>query len=126
MDFSRDPLQQILILIGLYREEIEQGYDPNDGCLVTFYTYQFEELDVQVQALVIETFARRQQCFKEKFTAVLDQYPSRLPITAEELADGLLSMFLGGYVLMRIRQDPLQMSVQLANYRNYIELLFAV
>lgn len=123
---SRDPLQQVLILIGLYREEIEQGYDPNDGCLVSSYTYQFEDLDAQVQDLVLETFARRQQCFTEKFVAVLDQYTPRFPVTAEELADGLLSMFLGGYILMRVKQDPLKMSMQLASYRNYIELLFAV
>jgi TetR/AcrR family transcriptional repressor of nem operon len=38
----------------------------------------------------------------------------------------MVSTFEGGFVMMRVLQDPKQLAQQLAHYRNYIELLFGV
>jgi len=115
-----------LIFLGLLLEEVEQMTDLNSGCLIASYTYQFEDLDADVRQISAQTFLQWRKRLGEKFAAALVQYPPCLPVTAEGLADAIVSTFEGSFVMMRVLQDPKQISQQLAHYRNYIELLFGV
>jgi TetR/AcrR family transcriptional repressor of nem operon len=121
---SRDPLQQVLIFIGLLQEEVEALTDPTAGCLIASYVYQFEDLDAEVRTISAQAFLLWRQRLGEKFAAAIAQYPPRFPVSAEALADGLVSTFEGGFVMMRVLGEADQLSQQLSHYRNYIELLF--
>lgn len=123
---SRDPLQQILIFIGLFQEEAEELTEPGGGCLIASYTYQFEELDVEIRDISAKSILFWRQRLGAKFEAAMAQYPPRFPVSANELADSMVSTFEGAFVIVRVLQDPKQLSQQLAHYRNYVELLFAV
>jgi len=123
---SRDPLQQILIFIGLLQEEVEQLADPGGGCLIASFIYQFEDLDTEVRTISAGSFLEWRQRLGKKFEAAIAQTPPQLPVKAEELADAIVSTFEGGFVMMRVLQDPRQLAQQLAHYRNYIELLFGI
>jgi TetR/AcrR family transcriptional regulator, transcriptional repressor for nem operon len=122
---SRDPLQQILILMGLFQEEVEQVVEPGGGCLIASYIYQFEELDADIRHISAQSVLHWRHRLGAKFEAVIAKYPPRLPVKAGELADGIVSTFEGAFVMMRVLQEPTQLSQQLAHYRNYIELLFS-
>ncbi len=122
---SRDPLQQILVFLGLLQEEVEQLADPGGGCLIASYIYQFEDLDPEIRAISAQSFLLWRQRLAEKFTAAMAEYPPRLSVQPEELADGIVSTFEGAFVMMRVLQEPQQIRQQLAHYRNYIELLFS-
>ena len=123
---SRDPLQQILILVGLFQEEVESLADPSGGCLIASYTYQFEELGDDIKAVSAQSFLHWRQRLGDKFAAAIAQSPPRLPVSATSLADALVSTFEGAFIMMRVLQEPMQFSQQLTHYRNYIELLFDV
>jgi len=122
---SRDPLQQVLIFIGLFQEEAEQLTEPGAGCLIASYVYQFEELDQDIREISAQALLRWRQQLGQKFAEVLAHYPARLPVKAEELADAFVSAIEGAFVMLRVLQEPQQLSQQLAHYRNYIELLFS-
>ncbi|AFY62030.1 TetR/AcrR family transcriptional regulator [Synechococcus sp. PCC 6312] len=121
---SRDPLQQILILIALFQEEVEELTDSSAGCLIASYVYQFEELDAEVHTISAKALLNWREQLGAKFTEVIAKYPPRLTVQAWELADGMVSAFEGAFVMMRTLQEPRQLKQQLAHYRNYIELLF--
>jgi len=121
---SRDPLQQVLIFIGLLQEEVEQVSEPGGGCLIASYTYQFEDLDADIRHISAQSFLHWRHRLGAKFEEVITKYPSRIPVNAQELADGIVSAFEGAFVMMRVLQEPAQISQQLTHYRNYIELLF--
>ncbi len=122
---SRDPLQQILIFIGLFQEIADKLAKPNGGCLIASYIYQFEELNPEIREITSQSLLRSRKCLGDKFAEVIANYPPHLPVNAEELADGFVSAFEGGFVLLRVLQEPKQLNQQLAHYRNYIELLFS-
>lgn len=123
---GRDPLQQVLIFIGLLQEEVDQMTDPGAGCLIASFIYQFEDLDADIRTISAESFLEWRQRLGAKFEAAIAQTPPKLPVKAEELADAIVSTFEGGFVMMRVLQDPKQLVQQLTQYRNYIELLFGV
>ena len=123
---SRDPLHQILIFIGLFQEEADKLTEPGGGCLIASYTYQFEELDVDIRNISAESMLFWRSRLGAKFEAVMERYSPRLTVSAYELSDNMVSIFEGAFVMMRVLQDPKQLSQQLAHYRNYIELLFEV
>jgi TetR/AcrR family transcriptional repressor of nem operon len=123
---SRDPLQQVLIFIGLLQEEVEQLADPGAGCLIASFIYQFEDLDAEVRSISAQSFLAWRQRLGAKFEAAMAENSPKVPVKAEELADANVSTFEGGFVMMRVLQDPKQLAQQLAQYRNYIELLFGV
>ena len=123
---SRDPLQQILILIGLFQEEVEQFSELSAGCLIASYTYQFEELDEDIQAISTQAMLHWRSRLGAKFAAVLAKYPPRIAVRAEDLADRMVCTFEGALVMMRVLREPTQLSQQLSHFRNYVELLFSV
>lgn len=123
---SRDPLQQILILVGLFQEEVESLTDPSGGCLIASYVYQFEELGGDIKDISAQAFLHWRQRLGDKFAAAIAHSPPRFPVSATSLADALVSTFEGAFIMMRVLQEPKQFSQQLSHYRNYIELLFDV
>ncbi|YAF97536.1 MAG: TetR/AcrR family transcriptional regulator [Nodularia sp. CChRGM 3473] len=123
---SRDPLQQILIFIGLFQEIADQLVEsPGAGCLIASYTYQFEELNPEIREITYQAILLWRKRLGDKFAEVIANYQPRFPVNAEELADNFVSAFEGGFVLVRVLREPKQLSQQLAHYRNYIELLFS-
>lgn len=122
---SRDPLQQVLIFIGLFEEIADQLIEPSAGCLIASYIYQFEELDQDICEIVAQAILGWRERVGGKFQEVIGKYPPRLPVAAQELADSFVSAFEGGFVMVRVLREPKQLSQQLTHYRNYIELLFA-
>ena len=85
-NLSRDPLQQVLIFVGLLEEEAGELTEPFAGCLYASYCYEaqlFTEDTIGIiQSGVAVTGA---SAFADKLQAVVDLHPPRLPATAEKL-----------------------------------------
>jgi TetR/AcrR family transcriptional regulator, transcriptional repressor for nem operon len=121
---SRDPLQQILIFIGLFQEEVEQFSEPSAGCLIASYTYQFEELDADIQDICARSMLHWRSRLGAKFADAISKHPPRIAVRAEDLADSMVATLEGAFVMMRVLREPTQLSLQLSHFRNYVELLF--
>jgi len=122
---SRDPLQQILIVFGLYEDMAAALTGPHPGCLFASIWYEARLHDDTTLQIVRDFFAWWRATVAAKFQATMAIYRPRLPVTAEELADMALAIAEGSFILSRVHGDGRLVAQQTREYRNYIELLFS-
>jgi TetR/AcrR family transcriptional regulator, transcriptional repressor for nem operon len=121
---SRDPLQQLLIFIGLFIDKTDQLEEPFPGCLYASYCYQSGAISIDIMSKINEMmhFWRKRLC--EKIDEITPVYPPRIPVENFQVADHVLTTFEGAFILSKIMKEPRLASQQLIQCRNYIELLF--
>jgi TetR/AcrR family transcriptional repressor of nem operon len=121
---SRDPLQRVLIFVGLLQEEAGELTEPFAGCLYASYCYEAQLFDEHTFAVVRSGVRQWRERFSGELQAAIDKYPPRLPATAGQLSGMILSIFEGSFIHSRILSEPQFIAEQLAQYRSYLELLF--
>lgn len=121
---SRDPLQQVLILVALFEEEFEALTEPSGGCLFASYCYQQRILDDATMEVVRAGMLRWRERLAEKLQEAAEQHPPVDGVDLESLADMLLTLFEGALILSRTMNEPGLVAGQLAHFRRYLELVF--
>jgi TetR/AcrR family transcriptional repressor of nem operon len=118
-----DPLDQILHFIRLFEEMLAELDEPYPGCLFASYISEaglFEDDTIQVARNAFMLWRKR---LGEKFRQAAEIYPTRHKIDPESLADGILVVFEGAFLLSKTYLDPGLVADQLAHYRRYVALL---
>lgn len=121
---ARDPLQQLLVFIGLMLEEFGPAGQPPEGCLFASYSYEAALFEAETHEVSRTSFLNWRQTLQHKLRQVIEQYPPRIDVDLESLADTVSVAFEGGFVAARILDDPQVLVAQLVHLRNYFELLF--
>ena len=121
---ARDPLQQILIFVGLFIERTDKLQEPFPGCLYASYCYQSGAISAEIMSKINEMMYFWRQRLCEKIDAIVAINPPRIPIENYQVADHLLTTFEGAFILSKIMKESGLASQQLIQCRNYIELLF--
>lgn len=121
---ARDPLQQLLIFVGLFIEMTEQLEEPFPGCLYASYCYQSGAISPSVMAHVERMMHFWRERLGDKVAEVAEAYPPRIPIEPHQVADHVLATFEGAFILAKVMQEPRLAAEQLVQCRNYVELLF--
>jgi TetR/AcrR family transcriptional repressor of nem operon len=121
---SRDPLQQLLIFVGLFEEMFEGLSEPYPGCLFASYTNELQQFDAGTRELIRESFLTWRGYFRQQLDAVMQKYPPRIDVDAESLADSFSVVIEGAFVLSKSLDEPDVVARQLRQFRNYLELLF--
>lgn len=121
---SRDPLQQLLIFIGLFIEMTEKLEDPFPGCLYAAYCYQSGAISKEVLGHVEQMMHFWRERLSLKLEAVSALYTPRIPVTRHQVADHVLTTFEGAFILSKVMQEPKLAAEQLVQCRNYLELLY--
>lgn len=122
---ARDPLQQLLIFVGLFIDMVDQLEEPFPGCLYAAYCYQSGAISPQTMAQVERMMLFWREQLGAKLEAVAAAYPPRIPIELMSVADHVLTTFEGAFILAKIMKEPKLAAEQLLQCRNYLELLFA-
>lgn len=122
---SRDPLQQVLIFIGLFEEMFEGLSEPYPGCLYASYIYELQQFDAGTVQTIRDSFLGWRALLKDKFDAVVAQYPARLEVDTTSLADMFTVVIEGAFITSKALDEPQVVPAQLRHFRNYIELLFS-
>ncbi len=122
---SEDPLQQVLIFVGLLKEPLEALSAPAPGCLFAAYLYQPGEFAPEVTAVAATTLGEWRRRLSEKFAAVAARHPPARPVDPDALADHLTVTVEGAYILSKAFGDAGLPARQIALYRRYLEDLFA-
>jgi TetR/AcrR family transcriptional repressor of nem operon len=122
---SRDPLQQMLIFVGLFIEIMEPLEEPYPGCLYASYCYEGRILDEETLGVVREAMLFWRGKLSESFETIAAKYPPRLPVDANSLADELTVILEGAFIVSRTLNEPKVTAEQLRHYRSYLELLFS-
>jgi TetR/AcrR family transcriptional repressor of nem operon len=121
---SKDPLQQLLIFVGLIQElhaELEEG---QVGCLYASYSYENQFKDEDLQAMAMDTLGEWKVRLSEKIQEIMKKYPPRFKIDPDELADMFIVTLEGAYVITRIKNQHDAVEKHLDLYKTYLESLF--
>lgn len=124
-ELSRDPLQQVLIFVGLFREELGQLTEPYPGCLFASYCYEAQLFDDRTLGVIRATMLHWRDGLAAKFDDVIERYPPRLPVNSQSLADMITVILEGAFILSKSLKEPGIVANQLGHYRDYLELLFS-
>ncbi|MBT7954402.1 MAG: TetR/AcrR family transcriptional regulator [Rhodospirillaceae bacterium] len=123
-ELSRDPLQQMLIFAGLLKAEMEGLIEPFPGCLYASYCYEAQLFTDDTHRIIEDMMLEWRQRLSAKFSAIIKLYPPKLEVTPESLADMILVIYEGVFIMSKTLKEPAMTAVQLGQYRNYIELMF--
>lgn len=123
---SRDPLQQVLIVLGLYEETMEQLTEPFPGCLFASYAYQAGLFDDEIHEVIRGSLLLWREVIGEKLRRAIEQHSPRVATDAAELADAGLAILEGAFILSKTLNEPKLVGRQLRQYRNYLELQFGL
>ncbi|MGD8629697.1 MAG: TetR/AcrR family transcriptional regulator [Gammaproteobacteria bacterium] len=122
---SADPLQQFLIIIGLYEEMFADLTEPYPGCLLASYVYELQQFDAETRAIINEEFILSRTELSRLIREIIKEYPPRRAVDPVSLADGFMSVFEGAFVLSKSLGEADVTIRQLRHYKAYIELLFS-
>lgn len=121
---SRDPLQQVLILIGLYKEMMEGLSEPYPGCLFASYIYEANLFDEHTLAVISDTYLQWRANLGEMLEQAAEVYPPRREVDLAHLADMFTATIEGAFIMSKTLKEPQLVAHQLGLMRDFIELLF--
>lgn len=123
-ELSDDPLQSMLIFLKLFEEFIEGLNEPLAGCVFASYIYEGEQFEEDIKQFIAEEFEKSLNFFQQRIELILKKYPSRIEINARELAETILCVIEGGFILSKSLQEPKLMARTSRQFRYYIKLIF--
>jgi TetR/AcrR family transcriptional repressor of nem operon len=121
---SDDPLEQTLHFLEAFERFIEDLPEPVAGCVFAAYTYESLQFDPAIHSFIAQSFRRWSALYEKKFDAVLARHRPAYPVSARELAETIMAIIEGGFILSRSFGDPLIVARLARQFRQYIELLF--
>lgn len=123
-NLSSDPLQQVLIAVGLYQEEFGTLAEPYPGCLLASYTYELQLFDEKIEATINDTFLAWRAALVERFERIAEIYPPAIKVDFPSLADQFVVIIEGAFILAKSMHEPKVVMDQLQHYKQYLELIF--
>jgi TetR/AcrR family transcriptional repressor of nem operon len=121
---SDDPLQQFLIIIGLYEELFEGLTEPFPGCLLASYVMEMQQFNEETREIINVEFYLARKELGRLIEQIMKKYPPHAEVDPVSLADGFMSVFEGAFILSKSMQEADVTVQQLRHYKTYIELLF--
>ena len=122
---ASDPLEQLLVFIGLFQEQMEDLTDPYPGCLFGSYCYEAGLFDDKTLAVIHDTMLAWRLAMGAKLREAAAARPPQLEVDLDSLADMITVVFEGAFIVSKTLKDPRCVAEQLGHYRNYLRLLFA-
>jgi len=122
---SDDPLQQLLIFVKLFEQEMQILEEPFPGCLFASYTLQSEMFDDATMDLIRNAMLKWRKRILNKIEQIVDHKPPVTETDLVSLADMLLVIFEGSFILSKSVNEAKTVARQLSHYHNYLKLLFS-
>ncbi len=121
---SDDPLQQLLIFVKLFEQEMKSLQEPFPGCLFASYLNNSELFDDKILGIIRESMLNWRTRLMDKLEEVMQKYPPRRNVDPESLADLMMVTFEGAFVLSESLEDSQIIARQLDQYHLHLKLLF--
>lgn len=122
---ASDPLQQVLVALGLLEEMFAGLDEPHPGCLIASYCYQNELMTPETTAKARASLELWRDAIAAKLRAAAKLHAPRSEPDYEALGDLPNVVIEGGFVMAKVYGDPKFLARQLRLLKNHIELLFA-
>lgn len=119
-----DPLEQTFLFLESFENHVSSLTDKAPGCIYATYTYESMQFDPSIRNFIADTLQAWTSIYVRKFQDVIDLYKPALPVTPRQLAEMIVSVIEGGFVLARAYGDIRMTARQSEQFRNYLTLLF--
>ena len=119
----KDPLERLKAFV---QEFINFMSDINDpySCLYASYTYEPSQFDKETLEHISETLLTWRAAMMRLINEVLEQYDTKVEIDLISLADHILVVFEGAFVVSKALGGRDQTAAHLKHLKNYFELIF--
>jgi AcrR family transcriptional regulator len=124
--FVSDPLQQVLVALGLVREKFAALDEPPPGCLIAAYCYQEALMTETARRASAELMKLWRQRFAEKLRAAAELHTLRAQVDLDDVGDLVNTVIEGAFVMSKTMDEPALIPRQIDQLRTYIALLFGV
>jgi TetR/AcrR family transcriptional repressor of nem operon len=121
---TSDPLDATILFLRRFESFIGAHSRPPAGCIFASFTHEDANFDDAVRAFVAASLKRWTALYETRFGAILARYQPKIAISATELAEMIVVIIEGGFVLSRSYGDAKLVARQSRQFRNYLELLF--
>ena len=122
---ASDPLEQLLVFLGLYEEELEGYEEPFLGCLFASYVYESKLFDEGTNQVLVDAALHWRREMRSMLEQVAAKHPPKAPVDLDTLADLFYTMFEGAFVMARTFDDTRMFTQQMRHLRTYLQLLFS-
>ena len=122
---ASDPLQQLLVLLGLFEEDFEAHTEPYTGCLFAAYIYENKLFDDATLEVLRESTRLWRATLGEMLEQVVATHPPKIAVDLESLADLFYALIEGSYIITKTLGDKTLLARHTRHLRHYLELLFA-
>lgn len=122
---SDDPLERVLIFLKLLEEFLDGLGQPFPGCVFASYTYESKQFGPEVHAYIRDRLSDWTGLYEAKLASLIEARPPIQPVEARALAEMITTIVEGGFVMANAMGDATWLQRQSAEYRRYLELLFA-
>jgi TetR/AcrR family transcriptional regulator, transcriptional repressor for nem operon len=123
-ELSEDPLHSFLIGLKMLAEVFADLPNGHPGCMVASICYHEQLFDREVRQINAEAVLGWRIRFRERLERVAQQYPPRLDIDLDDLADMLSAVADGGIILSKATGDKSSLPRQMLLYRDFVRLIF--
>ena len=121
---ASDPLQQLLVLVGLYEEDFEALEQPFPGCLFASYVYENKLFEAGTLEVLRESTTMWRATMREMLERVAAVHPPKVPVDLESLADLFYAVTEGSFIMTNTLGDRSLLPRHARHLRTYLELLF--
>ena len=123
-ELSEDPLQSMLIFLKLFEEFIEGLDEPPGGCLFASYVYELYQFDEGIKQYIADGFKEWGAMYERRIEKIAAKYPPKIEIDAGELAETLMCIIEGGFILSKSLRDTAVMARSVRQFRRHLQLVF--
>jgi TetR/AcrR family transcriptional repressor of nem operon len=123
---SNDPLQQLLIAIGLWEEYFADLEKPYPGCLLASYIYELKLFDDHTRKIINNVFLTWREELTKRITIIAEKYPPIESVHLPSLADQFIVLIEGAFILSKSLGETQIVAQQIQHYKKYLEMVFPV
>lgn len=119
-----DALNRLLQFVQEFIDMFEDLSEPPPGCLYASYMSESERFDDEIKEFISSTFLLWRNTFELLLQNVLEENETKIEVDIASLADLLVVIFEGSYVVSKAVNEADLTAKQLIHLKNYFQLLF--
>jgi TetR/AcrR family transcriptional repressor of nem operon len=122
---SEDPYTRVVHFLEAFERFLDGLGTPFPGCVFASYTYEARQFGDDVHAYIRTRLKGWMGLYEAKLAALIAARKPREKVTARALAEMIVTLIEGGFVMANAMGDAKWLQRQSEQYRKYLRLLFA-
>lgn len=123
-DLVEDPLQRYLLFLKLLAEAMGELPSTHPGCIIASICYANQSYVNGVSELNKMGLESWRENFFVRLQEIADIYPPEKGINLAKLADALIAIIEGAFILTRVYKDKNILPDQILLHRNFVKFIF--